>query len=130
MGFTTEPPNPFIALEGEDSSLEWRYTLGNESFRQATFGKAKIPRMADFLFFDSTPLIEPSNRGRLEVKITNNYTLITLLGVKRTDDGIYHLTVTANPSRRSQMSKVEISVHCEYTTYESRCLSNKHMCLE
>ena len=68
MGFTTEPPNPFIALEGEDSSLEWRYTLGNESFRQATFGKAKIPRMADFLFFDSTPWIEPSKQGSFRGK--------------------------------------------------------------
>ena len=122
MGFTFEPPNPLYALEGDDSSLEWNYTFGNESFRQATFGKAKIPRMVDFLFFDSTPWIEPSNKGRLEVKITNNFTVITLLGVRRTDSGIYHLTVTANPSRRSQTSKVEISVHCEYTIYKSRYL--------
>ena len=122
MGFTTEPPNPLFALEGDNSSLEWRYTFENESFRQATFGNAKIPRMADLFFIDSLPWIEPSNRGRLQVKITNNYTLITLLGVRRTDNGIYHLTVTANPSRRSQTSKVEILVHCEYTTHESRCL--------
>ena len=113
MGFTTEPSNPLVALEGDDSSLEWRYTFGNGSFRQATFGNAKIPRMADLLFTDSSTWIEPSNKGRLQAKITNNYTLITLLGVRRTDNGIHHLTVTANPSRRSQTSKVEISVHCE-----------------
>ena len=122
VGFTTEPPNPFFVLEGGNSSLEWRYTFGNESLRQAIFGNAKIPRMAEFIFGDSSPWIEPSNRDRLEVKITNNFTIITLVGVRRTDSGIYHLTVTANPSRRSQTSKVEISVHCEYTTYESRCL--------
>ena len=54
--------------------------------------------------------------------MTNNYTLITLLGVKRIDSGTYHLEVSAKPSRESKTSKVEISVHCEYTTYEPRLL--------
>ena len=122
MEFTTKPPNPFYALEGDDSSLEWRYTFGNESFRHAMFGNVQTLRILELSPSDKTPWIKSSYKGRLTVKMTNNYTLITLLGVKRTDSGTYHLEVSAKPSRESKTSKVEISVHCEYTTYEPRLL--------
>lgn len=120
--FKTEPPNPFFTLEGGNSSLEWMYTFGDESFRQAIFGNVKTLRIVELSSSDKAPWIKTSYIGRLIVKISNNYTLITLLGVKRTDSGIYHLELTANPSRESKTSKVEISVHCEYTTKESRLL--------
>lgn len=112
--FTTEPPNPFVTLERGNGSLEWRYTFGKESFRQVTFGNTKIPRIVEFSKGDTTPWIEPLYCGRLRVKISNNYTSITFVGVNRTDSGTHHLTVIANPSRRSKTSHLELSVHYLY----------------
>ena len=112
--FTAEPTNPFPAVEGGNITLEWRYTFGNGSFRQLIFGNAKISTIADQLAGDSDAWIEDSYKNRSEVKITDNFTLITLLGVRRTDSGTYSLTIISNPDRDKATSTVEISVQCEY----------------
>ena len=113
--FTAEPPNPFLAVEGGNITLEWRYTFGNGSFRQVIFGNAKIPTIADQSAVDSNAWINASYKSRnLVVKITDNFTSIILLGVRRTDSGSYKLTIIKNPGRDRTTSTVEISVQCEY----------------
>ncbi|CAH3163864.1 unnamed protein product, partial [Pocillopora meandrina] len=56
------------------------------------------------------PWIKPSYRGRILVDITNNYTSIILLGVNRTDEGSYKLTVVSSEDRARNESKLEISI--------------------
>ena len=67
-------------------------------------------QLADKYAFDSTPWIRDAYRRRLYVNITNHYTSITLLRVKRTDKGSYTLEVITNPDRERTSSEVEISV--------------------
>ena len=113
--FTAEPPNPFIAVEGGNITLEWRYTFGRDgSFKQLIFGNTKIPTIADQSAGDSTAWIHSKYSSRLLAKITDNYTSITLLGVNRTDSGTCGLTIISNPYRDRATSTVEISVQCKY----------------
>ena len=113
--FTAEPANPFLAVEGGNITLEWRYTFGRDgSFRQLIFGNSKIAVIADQSASDSTAWIEPKYKGRLLTKGTYNYTSITLLGVTRTDSGTYSLTIIRNPDRDRATSTVQISVQCKY----------------
>ena len=118
--FTAEPSNPFLAVEGDNVTLEWRYTFGqNGSFKQLIFGNTKIPTIADQSAGDSGPWITSSYWGRLLAKITDNYTSITLLGVRRTDSETYGLTIISNPDRDRASSTVGIAVQCEYE-YETK----------
>ena len=113
--FTAEPANPFLAVEGGNITLEWRYTFGQGgSFRQVIFGNTKIPTISDQSAGNSDAWIEGSYRGRLLAKITDNYTSITLLAVRKTDSGSYSLTLINNPDRDRTTSTVEISVQCKY----------------
>ena len=111
--FTAEPPNPFFAVEGGNITLEWSYTFGNGSFRQVIFGNTKIPTIADQSADDSNAWINASYKSRLIVKITDNFTSIILLGVRRTDSGSYKLTIIKNPKRNRATSTVGIAVQCE-----------------
>ena len=113
--FTAEPASPFLAVEGGNITLEWRYTFGqDESFRNLFFGNTKIPTIVDQSAGDWAPWITSSYRSRLLAKITDNYTSITFLGVRRTDSETYSLTIVSNPDRDRTTSTVEISVQCKY----------------
>ena len=113
--FTIEPPNPFLAVEGGNITLEWRYTFGQDgSFKQLIFGNTKIPTIADQSAGDSAAWIQSKYRSRLLAKITDNYTSITLHRVNRADSETYVLTIISNPYRDGATSTVEISVQCKY----------------
>ena len=101
-------------MEGGNITLEWRYTFGEGSLRQVIFGNTKIPTIADQQAADRGAWIEPTYRGRLLAKITDNYTSITLLRVRKTDTGTYKLTVVSNSDRDRTTSTVEFSVQCKY----------------
>ena len=110
--FTEEPKNLFLAVEGDNVTLEWRYSLGKDvSLSQALFEKDTqiIDKYSPFL----PAWIKPSYRGRILVEITNNYTSIILLGVKRTDEGFYKLTVVSSQDRARNESELEISILCK-----------------
>ena len=111
--FTTKPQKTFHAVQGENITLEWKYTFSKgESFRQALFVKGSL-QLADKQAADSTPWIRNAYRGRLYVNITDHDTSVTLLRVKRADKGSYTLQVTTNPDRDRTSSTVEISVLCK-----------------
>ena len=113
--FTAEPASPFPAVEGGNITLEWRYTFRRDgSFKQLIFGNTKIPTIADQYDGDSAAWIQSNYRSRLLAKGTDNYTSITLLGVRRTDSGTYSLTIISNPDRDRATSTVQISVQCKY----------------
>ena len=128
--FTAEPANPFPAVEGGNITLEWSYTFCQDgSFRQVVFGNTKIPTIADQWAGDRDSWIEDSYKNRSEIKITDNFTLITLHEVRRTDSGTYSLTIISNQDRDKATSTVEISVQCEYeketNNYTSICFMNE-----
>ena len=110
--FTEEPKNLFLAVEGDNVTLEWRYSLGKDvSLSQVLFEKDTqiLDKYSPFV----KPWIKPSYRGRILVDITNYYTSIIFLGVKRTDEGSYKLTVISSEDRARNESKLEISILCK-----------------
>lgn len=112
--FTEERQKPYLAEEGANVTLKWRYTFSEkESFRRATFLMGSID-IAEKSARDSTPFIIPPYRDRLHVTVTNNYTSITLMGVNRLDTGSYALTVSTYPNGAQRKSTSEISVVCKY----------------
>ena len=112
--FTKKPTKQFLAVEGANVTLEWRYTFTEEEkFRMAVFENGYV-QIAEKLASDSVPLIRRSYSGRLHVNITNDYTSITFLGVNRLDKGSYRLEVSTYPYGQRSSSAVEISVLCKY----------------
>ena len=110
--FTEEPKNLFLAVEGDNVTLEWRYSLGKDvSLSQALF--EKDTQIEDKYSLLSPARIKPPYRGRILVNITNDYTSIIVLGVKRTDEGSYKLTVVSSKDRARNDSKLEISILCK-----------------
>lgn len=106
--FTEEPPTYQIPTEGNNITLEWRYTFGSGSFRELHI-QGKTVLIVHKFHTDKDPYIAPAYRGRLLVNATDTYTSITLLGVNRTDTAIYTLTVVSS-SKESTDSKVKILV--------------------
>ena len=111
--FTKETENRVFAMEGDNVTLEWRYTVGGgQPYKQIIF--ASEIQIMDKYSTSSPPWIRSSYRGRLLVNITNDYASIILLGVKRTDQGNYRLTVINQDRDRTDSRKVEIVVRCKY----------------
>lgn len=107
--FTGELKNPFLAVKGDNVTLEWRYSFGkDDSLSQALFEKEK--QIVDRYSPSRPPWIKSSYRGRTLVNITNDYTLIILLEVKRTDEGNYKFTVVSEKDRERFEKEVEISI--------------------
>ena len=85
---------------------ERRFTLS-----QALFEKEK--QIVDRYNPSRPPWIKSSYRGRIFVNITNDYTSIILLGVKRTDEGSYRFTVVSERDRERIENELEISILCK-----------------
>ena len=112
--FTTQPRNPVHVVEGDNITLEWMYNFGTRSFRQLTFLRnSDALDIADKVPGDIVPYIASAYRGRLLVNVTDTYTSITFLGVKRTDSTSYSLKIVSS-NRDRATSQVEISVQCKY----------------
>ena len=110
--FTKEPENPFLVVEGDNITLEWGYTFGeSESYLATTFQIGSNIVVNKFL---SALFMANSYQGRLHANITNSYTSITLLGVKRSEMGSFTLKVSSQPNMVSTATTVEISVLCKY----------------
>ena len=113
LEFTEEPKSPLLAVEGDNVTLEWRYSFGKgNSLSQMLFEKEWqiVDKYSPFL----PPWIKPSYRGHILVNITNDYTSIILLGAKRTDEGSYKLTLVSSKDRERTESELEISILCKY----------------
>ena len=111
--FTATPPDPFLAVEGSNITLQWRYNFGGGSFRQLLFGNIDTTDIVDKLYSDEVPYIAPAYKGRLEANATDAYTSITFFGLNRTDSTTYTVSIKSW-TREKASSKVEISVQCKY----------------
>lgn len=99
-------------MEGDNITLEWRYTFGeSESFLSMTFEKGRIRMVTKFL---NSLFIANLYESRLRANITDTYVSITLLGVKRSETGSYTLKVLPKENGESTSTTVEISVLCKY----------------
>ena len=113
--FTEEPRKPFLATEGSNITLEWRYNFGGGSFRQLIFENSDDVTIIDKLGNDKVPSIDSAYRGRLLVNVTDTYTSITFLRVNRTDGIAYTLEISVNGNGVERAkSHVEILVECKY----------------
>ena len=111
--FTKETENRVFAMEGDNVTLEWRYTIGGgQPYSQVIF--ASEMQIMDKYSTSRLPWIRSSYKGRLLMNITNDYTSIILLGVKRTDEGSYRLTIVNQDRDRTDSRKVDIFVLCKY----------------
>ena len=100
-------------MESDNVTLEWRYTVGGgQPYSQVIF--ASEIQIMDKYSTSMPPWIRSSYRGRLLMNITNDYTSIILLGVKRTDEGSYRLTIVNQDRDRTDSRKVDIFVLCKY----------------
>ena len=110
--FTATPSGTIVTVEGHNVTLEWKYNFGStRSFRQLIFSRNSAI-LVDKFASDPAPYIDPAYTGRLPVNVTDTYTSITFLGVKRTDSTGYTLKLVSNKGR--PLSQVEISVQCKY----------------
>ena len=69
--FAEEPKNPFLAVEGDNVTLEWRYSFGKgNSLSQMLFEKEWqiVDKYSPFL----RPWIKPSYRGHILNSIGNS----------------------------------------------------------
>ena len=100
-------------MKGDNVTLEWRYTVGGgQPYSQVIFA-SEIQIMDKYSTF-RPPWIRSSYKGRLLVNITNDYTSIILLGVKRTDQGSYRLIIVNQDRDRTVSRKVDFFVLCKY----------------
>lgn len=112
--FTKTPQNPFLTLESDNITLEWRYTfVGGESFFSASFRMGGRKVVNKFIGVNK-PIIQRAYRSRLYANMTDDYASITLLGVNRLDKGSYTLEVSSLPDVETNISAVEMSVQCKY----------------
>lgn len=112
--FNKNPKRQFLVAEGENVTLEWRYTFSeDETFRRVAFEKGRL-QIVGKLSSDSAPKIRKSYRGRLHANMTDDYTSVTLLRVSKLDKGSYTLVVVTDPDVDTAASTVEISVLCKY----------------
>ena len=100
-------------MEGDNVTLEWRYTVGGGQLYSQVIFASEIQIMDKYSTY-GPPWIKSSYRGRLLVNITNDYTSIILLGVKRTDEGSYRLTIVNQDRDRTDSREVDIFVLCKY----------------
>ena len=114
--FTEEPnPQPFLATEGKNVTLEWRYNFGGGSFRQLFFETTRVT-IVDKLAAEKVANIASAYGGRLLANVTDTYTSITFLGINRSDSAAYTLEITGK--NRGTVgrahSEVDILVQCKY----------------
>lgn len=111
LKLTEEPQNPFLVVEGDNMTLEWRYTFGEgDTFLSMYFEIGGLRPVSKFL---TILLITDSFQDRLHASITNDYASITLLGVNRLETGSCKLELSSR-NGKSTSSTVEISVLCKY----------------
>ena len=111
--FLVRPSNPSYAVEGEDYSLEWTYTLdggvGSVQFVNATgggndpigsrIGPGKINSMQKY-------------KARFRAQAMNTRAELTILAVQLSDEGTYGLSLVTGSG--SINDNVNVIVLCKY----------------
>ena len=114
--FTSEPPDPFTVLEGNNITLVWSYDLGGGSFRRIELSEiTSSPPILVAEVGSDGKLVHLDNdyTGRLQVNVTATQTSIKIVGANRTDSKDYTLDIVQLGSPTAA-SKVTILVQCKY----------------
>lgn len=112
--FVFTPPNPSYAVEGEDFTLKWNYTLDSSlaavSFSNITgSGYDTIGSRVGAGKINSTQKYE----ARFRAQATNNRAELKILAVQLSDEGTYKLTVVSS-SATFISNEAKAIVQCEY----------------
>ena len=110
--FTEEPSNPSHVDEGDNITLRWTYNI-NGTFRDSRFtlSTGAIIALKDPTGFTVTPAFS----GRVQAFISDSEATLTLLHVKRSDDGGYQYTIQNTNFLFTASSVVYVLVQCKYT---------------
>ena len=108
--FTEEPSNPSRVNEGDNITLRWTYNIGG-TFRDSTFTLVRTG--STIALKDSSGLIVvPAFSDHVQVIISDSEAALTLLHVKRLDDGDYRYSIR-NTVLSSAASVVNVVVQCK-----------------
>ena len=110
--FTEEPSNPSRVNEGDNITLRWSYNVDG-TFRDSRFSLSTgaIIALKDPTGFTVTPAFS----GRVQAFISDSEATLTLLHVKRSDDGGYQYTIQNTNFLFTASSVVYVLVQCKYT---------------
>ena len=91
--FTSKPSNPTFVLEGQDITVEWRYTLdgevGSATFLNVT-GAVKVEMGKQFSAGSIT-----LNQARFSAEVLNTQAQLRIRAVQISDQGKYELIILA-----------------------------------
>ena len=107
--FTKVPSNPSFVDEGNNITLHWTYNIDG-AFRDGTFSLQ--PAITIALKDGSGLTVVPAYVNRVEVDTSDSEATITLLGVNRSDDGVYRYRLR-NTALVFKESDVKIFVRCK-----------------
>ena len=111
----TKSPSPSYAVEGQNFTLEWTYTL------DGSVGSAKFAIVSDdgseLVFWKSfrSGIINfmPEYRERFKVEATDTRAELTILAVQRSDEETYKLNILPT-GYGSIFEEVVLVVNCKY----------------
>ena len=108
--FTEEPSNPSRVDEGDNITLRWTYNIDG-TFRDSAF---TLLRTGDTIALkDSSGLsVAAQFSDHVQVIISDSEATLTLLHVKRSDDGDYAYNIR-NTAIRATTSRVSVFVQCK-----------------
>ena len=108
--FTEEPSNPSLVNEGDNITLRWTYNIDG-TFRDSAF---TLARTGDTIALkDSSGLtVAPAFSDHVQVIILDSEATLTLLHMKRTDNGDYRYHIR-NTALDATESVVNVFVQCK-----------------
>ena len=96
-------------VDGESLTLQWTYSFGESSFRQAFFSTEGFPFIVEKSKTDNSEFIDAAFQGRITANITETTTSITFLAVNSGDSRTYGFQVVGE-NRLLSTKSVEIEV--------------------
>lgn len=116
LEFTSKPPDPTYVVEGNDVTLEWHFTLGDDTVRFANIIKRDgstggIELIRTTSIPGKVDVLEPSYKHRVTGEVSNTTVKVTIVGMERADHGEYILNVT--PFSGTLIDQVTVIILCK-----------------
>lgn len=96
-------------VDGKSLPLQWTYSFGESSFRQAFFSTDGVSFIVEKSKTDDFEFIDGAFQGRITANITETTTNITFLAVNSGDSRTYVFHVVGE-NRRPSTKSVEVQV--------------------
>ena len=111
----TKPVSPSYAVEGQNFTLEWTYTLDG-LVGSAKFATVNDDRSESVIWRSFSPdivNIKPEYQERFKVELTDTRVVVEILAVQRSDEEIYKVNILPTGDG-SILEEVILVVNCKY----------------